>query len=208
MPIRVSLIEDDQGTRETLEAILQRSTQIDFAGAYSRGDTGVVCVIQDAPDVVLVDINLPGRNGIECARAIKQALPAVQVVMLTTYSDNDLIFESLKAGASGYLLKRCPGQMLIEAIIEVRSGGAPMSVPIARKVVSYFQERKQPEGDMATLTPREMEILALLSKGLTYKGIAEKLAIAAGTVRSHLHTIYEKLHVQSRTEAVLKYLGR
>jgi DNA-binding NarL/FixJ family response regulator len=201
-------VEDDHGTRAAIEAVLRREADLNIAGTYARGDHAIPCIVHDRPDVVLMDINLPGKSGIECVATLKETLPRTQFIMLTTYNDNKLIFESLKAGASGYLLKRSQGDDLVRAIREVHGGGAPMSMPIARKIVSFFQEQKVPQGEMATLTPRELEILRHLAKGLSYKGIAEKLGIGTGTVRSHLHVVYDKLHVRSKTEAVLKYLGR
>ena len=161
-----------------------------------------------APDVVLMDINLPKMNGIECVARLKEQLPRTQVLMLTTYEESDLIFDSLRRGASGYLLKNMPPAELIQAIEQVHAGGAPMSMQIARKVVSHFQQIKKPQSDMEQLTKREHEILALLAKGYLYKEIADQLGISLSTVRAHLHAVYEKLHVQSRTEAVVKFLGR
>ena len=161
-----------------------------------------------APDVVLMDINLPKMNGIECVARLKEQLPRTQVLMLTTYEESDLIFDSLCRGASGYLLKNMPPAELIQAIEQVHGGGAPMSMQIACKVVSHFQQIKKPQSDMEQLTKREHEILALLAKGYLYKEIADQLGISLSTVRAHLHAVYEKLHVQSRTEAVVKFLGR
>jgi DNA-binding NarL/FixJ family response regulator len=147
-------------------------------------------------------------NGIECVSRLKQSLPKTHVLMLTTYEESDLIFDSLRKGASGYLLKNTTPHELIQAIEQVHGGGAPMSMQIARKVVNHFQQIKKPQSEMEQLTKREQEILALLAKGFLYKEIADQLGITLSTVRAHLHTVYEKLHVQSRTEAVVKYLGR
>jgi len=158
--------------------------------------------------VVLMDINLPKMNGIECVAQLKRHLPQMQVLMLTTYEEGDLIFDSLRKGASGYLLKNLPPAELIQAIEQVNAGGAPMSMQVARKVVNHFQRIKQPKSDVEQLTKREHEILALLAKGFLYKEIADQLGISLSTVRAHLHAVYEKLHVQSRTEAVVKFLGR
>ena len=155
-----------------------------------------------------MDINLPKMNGIECVERLKQTLPKTQVLMLTTYDESDLIFDSLRKGASGYLLKNMPPAELIQAIEQVHAGGAPMSMQIARKVVNHFQKIKKPQSDMEQLTKREHEILALLAKGYLYKEIADQLGITLSTVRAHLHAVYEKLHVQSRTEAVVKFLER
>jgi DNA-binding NarL/FixJ family response regulator len=158
--------------------------------------------------VVLMDINLPGMSGIECVSRLKARLPRLQVLMLTTYEESDLIFDSLRSGASGYLLKNMPPAELIQAVEQVHSGGAPMSMQIARKVVTHFQQIKRPSSEVEKLTRREQEILALLAKGYLYKEIADQLGISLSTVRAHLHTVYEKLHVQSRTQAVVKFLGQ
>jgi DNA-binding NarL/FixJ family response regulator len=155
-----------------------------------------------------MDINLPRMNGIECVAKLKERLPKIQVLMLTTYDESDLIFDSLRRGASGYLLKNMSTAELVQAIEQVHAGGAPMSMQIARKVVSHFQQIKVPRTEMEKLTKREHEILAALAKGFLYKEIADQLGISLSTVRAHLHTVYEKLHVQSRTEAVVKFLGR
>ncbi len=163
---------------------------------------------KEAPNVVLMDINLPGMSGIECVRRLKIELPMVEFIVLTTYEDSNLIFESLRAGASGYLLKRASSTELIDAIESVQTGGAPMSMPIARKVINHFRATEEKSPDMESLTQREEEILGLLAKGYFYKEIAEKLQVSPSTVRNHLHAVYRKLHVQSRTEAVIRYLGR
>jgi DNA-binding NarL/FixJ family response regulator len=147
-------------------------------------------------------------NGIECVTQLKKQLPKLQVLMLTKYAEKDLIFNSLRAGASGYLLKKRLTGELISAIEQVCEGGAPMSMQIARKVVDYFNGRPPPAADLEKLTPREQEVLALLAKGLLYKEISDKLGISHSTVRGYQHAIYEKLHIHSRTQATLKYLGR
>ena len=208
MRIRVSIVEDNRGTRESLTELLDRSPALRFVGAHPSGEDALEKIPGDPPDVVLMDINLPKMNGIECVAQLKQQLPKTQVLMLTTYEEADLIFDSLRKGASGYLLKNMPPAELIQAIEQVHAGGAPMSMQIARKVVSHFQQIRAPQSDMEKLTKREQEILALLAKGFLYKEIADQLGISLSTVRAHLHTVYEKLHVQSRTEAVVKFLGR
>ncbi len=208
-PISVCIVEDNDETRESLETIVARASNLRLAGSYPRGDAAIPMILAARPEVVLMDIHLPGKSGIECVAELKSAQPEILVLMLTMYEDNDLIFESLRAGASGYLLKRRPAKEIKEAIEQVRAGGAPMSMPIARKVVAYFQPSKNaPPSQLEKLTPRENEILELLAQGLQYKEIADRLDISTGTVRTHLHTVYEKLHVQSRTEAVVKYLRR
>jgi DNA-binding NarL/FixJ family response regulator len=206
MPITVSIVEDSRGTRETLTELLKRSPGLLFLGAYPDGEQALHALPGKIPDVVLMDINLPGMSGIECVARLKEKSPKTQVLMLTTYEEGDLIFESLRAGANGYLLKNMPPGELVHAVEQVHVGGSPMSMHIARKVVNHFQKIKKPSSEMEKLTKRELEILALLAKGFLYKEIADQLGISLSTVRAHLHTVYEKLHVQSRTEAVVKYL--
>lgn len=206
--ITVSIVEDSRGTRESLSELLKRAPRLQCVGAHANGEAALRDLPGENPDVVLMDINLPGMSGIECVARLKEKAPKTQVLMLTTYEEGDLIFESLRAGANGYLLKNMPPSELLHAVEQVYAGGSPMSMHIARKVVSHFQRIKQPSSDMEKLTKREQEILALLAKGFLYKEIADQLGISLSTVRAHLHTVYEKLHVQSRTEAVVKYLNR
>ena len=208
MQIRVSIVEDNRGTRESLSELLERAPALCFVGAHPSGEEALRQIPAEAPDVVLMDINLPRMNGIECVARLKQQMPKTQVLMLTTYEESDLIFDSLRNGASGYLLKNLPPTELIQAIEQVHAGGAPMSMQIARKLVNHFQQIKKPRSDVEKLTGREQEILSLLAKGYFYKEIADQLGISLSTVRAHLHAVYEKLHVQSRTEAVVKYLDR
>ena len=208
MNIRVSIVEDSRGTRESLAELLGRAPALSCVGAHPNGEEALRQIPVEKPDVVLMDINLPKMNGIECVERLKQTLPKTQVLMLTTYDESDLIFDSLRKGASGYLLKNMPPAELIQAIEQVHAGGAPMSMQIARKVVNHFQKIKKPQSDMEQLTKREHEILALLAKGYLYKEIADQLGITLSTVRAHLHAVYEKLHVQSRTEAMVKFLER
>ena len=205
--IQVSLVDDDAGTREKLKVILNAAATIACLHTYGSGEEAVREIPRDPPDVVLMDINLPGMNGIECVAQLKPKLPKLQILMLTTYEDSKLIFDSLRNGASGYLLKNVPPQEVVQAVEQVSAGGSPMSMAIARKVVNYFQQLKKGTSEIGTLSKREQEILALLAKGFLYKEIADQLGITAGTVRVHLHAVYEKLHVSSRTEAVVKYLG-
>ena len=207
MRIKVSIVEDSRGTRESLSELLGRAPGLRFVGAHSTGEKALQAIPTENPDVVLMDINLPGMSGIQCVAQLKERLPKLQVLMLTTYEESDLIFDSLRNGASGYLLKNMPPTELIQAVEQVHSGGAPMSMQIARKVVNHFQQIRTPSSDVERLTKREQEILALLAKGFLYKEIADQLGISLSTVRAHLHTVYEKLHVQSRTQAVVKFLG-
>lgn len=212
--IQVALVEDDAGVRANLAAMLNSSPGFHCQAAYPDGKAALAAIPASRPDVVLMDINLPGMLGTECVRQLKTVAPGLPVLMLTVYDDSEQIFKSLMAGATGYLLKRTPKDKLLEAIREVNSGGAPMSRQIARRVVQFFQEIEQapPQSSRApeveTLTDRERDVLAGLAKGLAYKEIAGQLNISFETVRTHVRSIYEKLHVHSRTEAVLKYLGK
>lgn len=205
-PIRVGIVEDDDRIRESLVALIERAPGFRCVAAHPSAEEALPGLAGVRPDVVLMDINLPGKSGIECVADLKSLLPATQIVMLTVFEDTDKIFQSLQAGASGYLLKRTPPEELLTAMDEVHHGGSPMSSLIARKVVASFQRAKPlPE---AALTPREHEILQSLSHGLLYKEIAAQLGISITTVRTHLRNVYEKLQVQNRTEAVVKFLGR
>ncbi len=207
MPIRVAIVEDDAGIRQSLTALLRCAENLEFVDSFSTVEAALQTLPQDWPDVLLMDINLPRMSGIQGVAKIKALRPSLLVVMLTVYADNEKIFESLKAGANGYLLKQTPPEEILEAIADVHAGGSPMSSPIARKVVDHFQRQAScPETE--TLSKRELEILNYLAEGCHNKEIAQKLGIAYETVRTHLCRIYEKLHVNSRTEAVLKYLGK
>ena len=212
--IEVALVEDDAGVRANLARMIDTAPGFRCQAAYPDGSSALKGIAANRPDVVLMDINLPGMQGPECVRRLKGVMPGLPVLMLTVYDDSEQVFKSLMAGATGYLLKRTPKDKLLEAIREVNSGGAPMSRQIARRVVQFFQEIEQmPTGprrapEIATLTEREEQVLASLAKGHLYKEIADLLEISFETVRTHVRSIYEKLHVHSRTEAVLKYLGR
>jgi DNA-binding NarL/FixJ family response regulator len=206
--IKVSIVEDDRGTRENLMAVLACAPSLRCLHAYADSEEALRGIPAAVPDVVLMDVNLPDVSGIECVARLKAKLPNVQVLMLTAYEDSKLIFDSLRAGAAGYLLKNMAPSEIVQAVEQVHAGGSPMSMAIARKVVSHFQQITQPSSEVDRLSKREQEILGLLAKGYLYKEIADQLGITPGTVRVHLHTIYEKLHVQSRTQAVVKFLGR
>ena len=160
----------------------------------------------NAPNIALVDINLPNMSGVECVAKIKERLPGLQIVMLTTYEESEMIFRSLRAGASGYMLKKTIAADLVQALELAHLGGSPMSMQVARKVVDYFRQGTKTLSDVDQLTAREQEILSLLAKGCLYKEIGSRLDISLNTVRSHLKKIYEKLHVQSRTQATAKFL--
>jgi len=208
MAVTVSIVEDKPGTRESLVRLFSRTPDIVCLRAYETGEEAVRGIPAERPQVAVVDINLPGMSGIACVVQLKRLHPALQVLMLTTYEESDLIFESLRAGANGYLLKNMPAEELVEAVKQVHAGGAPMSMQIARKVVAHFHQSKPALGDMGQLSKRENEILRVLAKGCLYKEIADQLGISMSTVRTHIHSVYEKLHVQSRTEAVVKFLDR
>jgi DNA-binding NarL/FixJ family response regulator len=207
MPITVSIVEDHDQTRATIVALLRKTPGLKCLDAYPTAEAALVGVPVQKPDVLLVDIRLPGMSGIQCVAQLKADLPDLRVLMLTTYEERELIFDSLRAGASGYLLKNTLRTELVQAVEQVEAGGAPMSMPIARKLVGFFQQRSPIHSDVANLTEREQEILTLLSKGYQYKEIADAAGVKLETVRSHIKHIYDKLHVRSRTEATLKFLG-
>jgi DNA-binding NarL/FixJ family response regulator len=205
-PLRVGLVEDDDRLRADFVQLIDSSGDMRCVGAYPSAEAALADLPSQTPDVVLMDINLPGMSGIESVRRLRALVPAAQVMMLTVFDDTTSVFESLKAGASGYLLKRAPVSELLAAIRELAAGGAPMSGVIARKVVQYFGQRG-PAPEVQTLTAREHQVLVALSQGQQYKEIADTLGISINTVRRHIMAIYDKLHVHSRLEAVGK-LGR
>jgi DNA-binding NarL/FixJ family response regulator len=202
--IRVAIVEDTVEIREGLGALINGSDGFRCIASYATAEAALRDLERQNPDVVLMDINLPGMSGIECTREIKARQPATPIMMLTIYEDHDKIFESLKAGASGYILKKTPPAKLLESIQDLHTGGSPMSSQIARKVVGAFQHMAPSPKDTDNLSRREQEILSYLAKGYRYKEIADTLFISIETVRTHLRNIYEKLHVRSRSEAVLK----
>jgi len=206
MPIKVAIVDDDEGIRTSLAALIRRAPALCLAGDYADAEAALREIPRRPPEVVLMDINLPGINGVECVRQLKAAVPAVQFLMLTVYEDSDSLFNSLKAGASGYLLKRTASARLIEAIRDVHNGGAPMTPQLARRVVQYFSKPSHEASPVSRLTPREQDFLEQLANGYAYKEIADRMKISIDTVRSYVRTVYEKLHVHSRTEAVVKYL--
>jgi len=206
--ITVSIVDDEKELRGSITTFVNGSPGFHCIGAFSSAEAALNGLPVDKPDVVLMDINLGGMNGIECVERLKAEVPAMQILMLTVYEDTDQIFKALSAGASGYLLKRSSPTKLLEAIREVHGGGSPMSSSIARKVVASFQKAKQIGAKDIHLSPREEMVLDCLAKGLTYKQIADQLSISIDTIRTYLRRVYEKLHVQSRTEAVAKYLRR
>lgn len=208
MSIRVSLVEDNAAIRDSLAAILNGSPGFACRHVCTTAEEALRKIQNEPPDVVLMDINLPGMSGIECVRRLKERLPPLQIIMLTIEEDSRRVFESLEAGASGYLVKHLPPAEILEAIQEVHRGGSPMSSQIARLVVQTFQSRGQSRRLEENLTPREEEILTWLTKGYRSKEIADALGIATQTVNVHLRNIYEKLHVRSRAEAVAKFLRK
>ena len=208
MPVTVSIVEDSDKLRETLVRVLNRADGFRCVSQYANAEDALKDLPQAKPDVVLMDINLPGMNGVECVRQLKKIAPEIQVMMLTVYEDTENIFDALAAGASGYMLKRTAGKELLEAIEEVKRGGSPMTTHIARKVVQSFQRSAAAEAQTESLSEREQQVLDLLSQGLMYKEIADKLQISYETVHTYIRRIYEKLQVRTRTEAVAKFLRR
>jgi DNA-binding NarL/FixJ family response regulator len=206
--IRIAIVEDDKTVREGLQILLGGSPGFSCAGAYGNGEDALAGIPTLLPDVVLMDIHLPGISGIECILMLKALDLPVQFIMLTVFEDADAIFRSLSAGASGYLVKQTPPAKLLEAIQEVHHGGSPMSGEIARKVVQSFQNHSTSGKVQGGLSKREEEILSYLARGYLYKEIAGFLFISVETVRTHIRNIYEKLQVRTRTEAILKYLGK
>lgn len=205
-PIRVSIVEDDPALRENLTHFLRLASDVACVSEHGSAEAALRELPEVKPDVVLMDINLPGMSGIDCVRRLKARLPDVQVLMVTVYDDGDRVFKALLAGASGYLLKASIATDIVPAVREVMRGGSPLNSFIARKVVQFFQQRPPEPKDDAGLTAREREVLELLAKGLTYKEIAARLTISIDTVRRHCHNIYGKMHVASRTEAVVRFL--
>ena len=205
MPISVSIVEDSEKLRGTLARVINRADGFRCVSQYPSAEDALKDLPNVKPDVVLMDINLPGINGVECVRQLKKNLPEVQVMMLTVYEDTENIYDALTAGASGYLLKRTSGPELLDAIREVHRGGSPMTAHIARKVVQSFQ-KNAPAQPTENLSEREQQVLDLLSRGLMYKEIADKLQISYETVHTYIRRIYEKLQVRTRTEAVAKFL--
>ena len=208
MNIAISIVEDDAELRDSMARYFAGAGQIRFVGAYGTAEEALEGIPRQPPDVVLMDINLPRMSGIQCVAQLKTLLPKLHVVMLTVYEDTDQVYQALAAGACGYLVKSAsPGQIL-EAVKEVFRGGAPMSSHIARKVVQSFQAAPRSPQETENLSPREQEVLNWLAKGYAYKQIADTMGLSLDTVRTYIRRIYEKLHVRTRTEAVVKFLRR
>ena len=201
--IKVSIIEDHHAIREGMEFLINNDQDF-IARSFSKAEDALKNFETETPEIVLMDINLPGIDGIETTKIIKQKHPKALIMMCTVYEDDDKIFRALSAGASGYILKRAAGDNLLDSIRELSEGGSPMSATIARKVVQYFSQTHRASPESALLTPRENEILDLLAEGYRNKEIAEKLFVSVNTIRTHIYHIYEKLHVQNRVEALNK----
>lgn len=208
MAISVSIVEDSEQVRTTLARLINRAEGFTCLSQYGSAEAALEGLPSNKPNVVLMDINLPGINGVECVRRLKQVAPDIQVMMLTVYEDTENIFNALAAGATGYLLKRTSTSELLAAIREVNRGGSPMTTHIARKVVQSFQRTAPAAAQTENLSPREQEVLDFLAKGFLYKEIADNLGISYETVHTYIRRIYEKLQVRTRTEAVAKFLGR
>jgi DNA-binding NarL/FixJ family response regulator len=205
MSIGVSIVEDDEQTREILMGWIKRSRDFHLVSNYGSAERALVRLPSEKPAVVLMDINLPRMSGIECVRQLKPVMPETQFLMLTVYEDSDHLFNALAGGASGYLLKRTLREELIDALKDIHSGGSPMSSNIARKLVQSFRRSPAEVEGVEDLTPRELEVLRLLAAGDLYKEIADHLRISIPTVNAHVRSIYEKLHVRSRAQALAKF---
>jgi len=201
----VAVVEDNQGLREQLVQILNSAPDIRCVGAFASGEEALKEIPARNPDVVLMDIKLPGMSGIQCVAELKSIMPALQVIMVTVYEDSESLFRALKAGANGYLVKSSPPEQLLEAVRDVYAGGSPMSSPIARKVVQHFHVLGPSSAEAENLSPREQQVLALLASGFIYKEIGDKLKIGVETVRTHVKSICQKMHVRNRLEAVDKH---
>ncbi len=206
--IAVCIVEDIDEIRIGVKRIINESNRFICPAVFANSEDALVTLPEIHPDIVLMDINLPGMSGIDCIRKVKLLAPEIQFMMFTIYEDSEQVFEALSAGANGYLLKKTSDAKILEALMELYNGGAPMNSHIARKVVEAFQKKTVNNAAVETLSIREREVLQHLAKGYLYKEIGDKLNISTGTVRQHIHKIYEKLHVQNRTEAVNKYYGR
>jgi|SRR5687767_8283289 len=207
MPIKVSIVEDLAEVREGLAELVRSDKELLMLEHFENAEAAVLKLPEMHPDIVIMDINLPGMSGIECIRQLKEKCPDTEFMMFTVYENDEKVLQALQAGASGYLLKRTKPEQILESIKELNQGGSPMSSNIARKLLNIFLDKKKVT-KMAILTDRENEVLQLLADGLLYKEIADRLSIAHGTVRQHIHNMYEKLHVQNRAEAVNKYYER
>jgi DNA-binding NarL/FixJ family response regulator len=207
MAISVAIVEDLEEIRDALRSYISIDKELTLTGCFANAEEAAVALPALQPNLVVMDINLPGMSGIECIQKLKAVCASTQFMMFTVYEDDEKVFEALKAGASGYMLKKHGPQKIMEALKELYNGGSPMSADIARKVVSAFHTHDKQRDLSYQLTKREIDILNQLAKGLLYKEIAQQLFISANTVKQHIHNIYEKLHVENRTEALNKYFG-
>lgn len=207
-PITVAVVEDARGIRDNLTEMLTRAPGFRCVGVYPDAENAMAKVTKDNPEVILMDINLPGASGIEATRAVKQIRPDARILMLTVYEESKSLFDALKAGACGYLLKRTPPEKILEAIREARDGGVPLNPQMAAKVAHYFQKLDNAQDEVSRLSERERQVLELMAEGYLYKEIADRLNVKTDTVHQFTKRIYEKLHVHSRTEAVVKFLKR
>ena len=206
-PIKVCIVEDLKEVREGMTSLLSLDEHFEVLAAYPDAESAMEGLPAWQPDIVIMDVNLPAMNGIDCIKRIKSSCKHTQFIMFTIFENDEKVFDALAAGASGYLLKQTPPTKIVESLIELYQGGAPMSTQIARKVIDKVRRNETNEA-AAVLSARENEVLQYLAKGLLYKEIADKLTISVGTVRQHIHKIYEKLHVQNRTEAINKVMGK
>jgi DNA-binding NarL/FixJ family response regulator len=207
MKINVGIVEDDRELRESLTKVVDGHPRLQCVAACNSCEEALQRMPFALPDVVLMDINLPGMSGLRCTALLKERLPKTQILMLTVYSNNNYIFQALQAGASGYLLKSNSSEEVVQSIIGVMEGGAPMTGQIARRVIEAFRKPAQSGLSEAQLTERELEVIQLIAKGFANKEIAAQLGVAVSTIRRHIENIYSKLHVHCRTEAAAKYLG-
>jgi DNA-binding NarL/FixJ family response regulator len=208
MSISLAIVEDLDEVREGLQQFISLNNEFKVLDTFKTAEEAIYELPLLKPDVVIMDINLPGISGIDCIKEVKNKTPKTQFMMFTVYENDEKVFEALKAGASGYLLKNTGLLQLVEALKELHNGGSPMSANIARKLVTVFREQEKKFDNIECLSQRENEILQLLSQGLLYKEIADHLSISVSTVRQHIHKIYEKLHVQNRTEAINKAMRK
>ncbi|MGH8023497.1 MAG: response regulator [Limisphaerales bacterium] len=207
MKISVSIVEDDQLVRESLSRLIDGADGYRCVSKHASAEEALENVLKIRPNVILMDINLSGINGVECTRRLKPLLPGTQIIMLTVYQNTEHIFDALTAGATGYMLKQTRPEQLLNAVRDVHEGGSPMSSHIARKIVQSFQRHSQRD-EPQSLSPREAQVIELLAKGYLYKEVADTIGVTYATVHTHIRHIYEKLQVRSRTEAVVKHLSR
>jgi len=203
--IKVGIVEDNKTLREGFETLINRTPGLQCVCTCTTVAEALRKIPKAHPDVVLMDIQLPDKSGVECTAQVKELLPSVHIIIVTVYEDSDRIFQALRAGACGYLLKRAKPERVIAAIQEAQEGGVPMTPEIARKVIGHFREQAAAASEAESLSPREKEVLQLVMHGLANKEIAERLGVTLAAVKWHLQHIYEKLHVHSRTEAAMKF---